>query len=171
MRNADFLVALQNVMPPRAELEAYGISPDDIECVQATFRFMPRKQLSSDSGSELERMILDNDCSTIEVGLVRFLDRPREHRHGVQVAFCEADSVVVSPAGTVVMYDHANPDYATNCAANSERFLDALAVYLTIRREKAKWKGRGNAAAELCAEKAGGVDYIAFFRLLCGFLG
>src|SRR5690349_18301511 len=99
MRNADFLVALQNVMPPRAELEAFGLSLDEIERVQATFRSIPRKQPSSVSRSELERMILDNDCSTVEVGLIRFLERPREHRHGVQVAFCEADSIVVSPAG------------------------------------------------------------------------
>ena len=171
MRNADFLAALQNVMPSRAELEACGLGLDEIESVQATFRFIPRKPPSSVSRSELERMILDHDCSTVEVGLIRFLDRPREHRHGVLVAFCEADSIVVSPAGTVVMHNHANPDKTMNCAANSERLLDALGVFLTIRREKAKWKGRGNAAAELCAEKAGGSNYLAFFRLLCGFLG
>lgn len=62
MRSADFLVALQNVMPPRAELEACGLGLDEIQSVQATFRFIPRKQPSSASRSELERMILDNDC-------------------------------------------------------------------------------------------------------------
>jgi hypothetical protein len=170
MRYTDFLVVLQNAMPPRAELEAYGLGRDDIESVQATFRFTLRNEPSSVSGSELERMILDNDCSNIEVGLIRFLEEPNKHRHGVQVAFCEADPIVVSPAGTVVLYDHANPDYAMNCAASSERFLDALGAFLIIRREKSKWKGRGNAAADLCAEKAGGGHYVAFFRMLCGFL-
>ncbi len=171
MNNANFLVALQNAMPPRAELEARGLSLDEIESVQATFKFIPRDQPSSVSGSELERMILDNDCSTVEVGLIRFLEGPHEHQHGVQVAFCEADSIVVSTGGTVMMYEHANPDKGMNCAANSERFLDALAAFLTVRSEKPKWKGRGNAAAELCAEKAGGCNFVAFFRLLCGFLG
>lgn len=170
MHYADFLVALHNVMPTRNELEAYGLGLDEIGRVQATFKSIPRKQPSSVSGSELERMILDNDCSTVEVGLIRFLDKPRDHRHGVQVAFCEADSIVVSPVGTIFMHDHANPDGAMSCAANSEKFLDALGVFLTIRREKSKWKGNCNAAADLCAEMAGGNKYQAFFRLLCSFL-
>jgi hypothetical protein len=171
MRNADFLLALHNVMTSRAELEAYGLDIDEIEGVQATFRFSPRKQPSSVSRNELEKMILDNDCSTVEVGLIRFLDKPREHRHGVQVAFCEADPIVVSPAGLVAMYEYANPDKAMSCAADSERFLDALSVLITIRREKSRWKGRSNEVAELCSEKAGGSNYIMFFRLLCNFLG
>jgi hypothetical protein len=170
MLSTDFLIALQNVMPPRVELEANGLDPDEIESVQATFRFVPRSRSASTSRSELEKMILDNDCSSVEVGLIRFSDRPREHPHGTQVALCEADSIVVSPAGTITMHDHANPDKAMNCAASSERFLDALGVFLTIRREKSKWKGRGNEAAELCAEKAGGINFREFFRLLCGFL-
>lgn len=170
MRSHAFLVALQDVMPPRFELETCGLSPDEIEAVQATFRFVPRKPSVFPSRSELERMIIDNDCSSVEVGWIRFLDRPREHRHGVQVAFCEADPVVVSPTGTVKMHDHANPDKAVNCATDSERFLDALAVFLSIRHEKSKWKGRVDAAAEVCAEKAGGSGYKAFFRLLCNFL-
>jgi hypothetical protein len=170
MHSTDFLVALHNAMPPRLELEACGLGPDEIESVQSTFRFVPRKPSGLVSRSELEKMILDNDCSSVEIGLIRFLDGPREHRYGVQVAFCEGDPIVVSPAGTVAMHDHANPDKAMNCAADSERFLDALGTFLAIRREKSKWKGRVNAAADLCAEKAGGGDYTAFFRLLSSFL-
>ena len=115
-------------------------------------------------------MILDNDCSTLEVGLIRFLDRPHDHRHGVQVAFCEADPIVVWRVGTVAMHDHVNPDEAVMCAADSERFFDALRAFLTIRLEKSKWKGRINEAAEKCAEKAGGNDFTTFFRMLCSFL-
>ena len=115
-------------------------------------------------------MILDNDCSTLEVGLIRFLDRPHDHRHGVQVAFCEADPIVVWRVGTVAMHDHVNPDEAVMCAADSERFFDALSAFLTIRLEKSKWKGRINEAAEKCAEKAGGNDFTTFFRMLCSFL-
>ncbi len=170
MRGADFLVALQNVMPQRVELEACGLSPGEIESVQATFRFVPRKRSRSTSRSELEKMILDNDCSSVEVGLIRFLDWPCEHRHGVQVAFCEADPLVVSPAGTVTMHDHANADKAMKCGADSERFLDALRAFIAIRREKQNWKGRVGEAAKVCAEKAGGDDYAAFYRLLCSFL-
>ena len=173
MHGTDFLVALRNIMPSRTELEACGLDPDQITSVQATFKFIPRKPSGAGSDSartEIERMILDNDCSTLEIGLIRFLDRPHKHRHGVQVAFCEADPVVVWPGGTVAMHDHANPDDTVICAADSERFLDALSTFLTIRLEKSKWKGRINEAADICAEKAGGNDFTTFFRMLCSSL-
>jgi hypothetical protein len=173
MNSSDFLSALNMAMPSREELEAYGLSSNEIDGVQGSFRFIERNPsgISLASRSEAERMIVEFDCSALEVGLVRFLDRPREHRHGVQVAFCETDPIVVCPDGTVAMYDHANADKAVNCAADSEHFLDGLSVFLTVRREKAKWKGRAQEAAALCANKAGGLLYMEFFRLLCGFIG
>ena len=121
MTGTDFLVALHSMMSSRAEMEAYGLSREGIESVQATCRSVPRTPSASVPSSELEKMIIDNDCSTVEVGLVRFLDRAYEHRHGIQVALCEADPVVVSPAGTILIYDHEGPDYVMlNCAADSE---------------------------------------------------
>lgn len=169
MRSEEFVVALQDAMPPSEELEAHGLGPDEIASVQATFRPVPRESHSI-SGSELEKMILDYDCSSVEVGLIRFLDRPQEFLFGTQVAVCEADPIVVSPSGAVQLLDHANPADAMGCAADSEMFLEALSAFLAIRREKSKWKGRVNAAAEVCAQKAGGSAYAPFFQLLCSFL-
>jgi hypothetical protein len=172
MHNTDFLTALHNAMPTHTELEEYGLDAHEIDEIQASFRFVTRKpsETSSIEKSELERLLLENDCSTVEVGLIRFLKEPREHRYGVQVAFCEADPIVVGPSGAVAMHDHANPDKSMSCAADSERFLDALGAFLTVRREKSKWKGRAKEAADLCSEQAGGRDYTPFFQLLCGYL-
>lgn len=173
MHHSDFLIAVRAAMPSRHELELRGLEPDEIEGVQATFRSVPREEAAAGLGpveSELERMVLEKDCSTLEIGLIRFLDGPREHRHGVQVAVCEADAVVVSPSGSVALHDHADPNRAMACAADSERFLDALGAFLAVRADRVKWKGRVNEAADLCAEKAGGPSHVPFYRLLCSFL-
>jgi hypothetical protein len=172
MINKDFLLALQKVIPSASELEKYGLDPDEIKGVQSTFQYITRNMLktSSDYKSELEKMILENDCSTIEIGLIRFLDKPYEHAYGKQVAFCESDPIIVQFDGTVAMYDHSVSDNMLACAINSEKFLDALHSFIMIRHEKAKWRGRGAEAAQVCANLAGGNKYLDFFRLLCGFL-
>ena len=171
MTGTDFLLALYDLMPSRAELEADGLSPEGIEDIQSSFRAIPRQLSGLVPGSELEKMILDYDCSKVEVSWIRFLEKPVLHPHGIQVADFEAEMIVVSPAGTVVMYDHEDPDFAVEeCAADSERFLDALITFLTILRNKSKWKGRYDSAVALCAEKAGGRNYARFFNVLCGFL-
>ena len=172
MRSPDFLSALTKAMPSRVELEAHGLESNEIDAVQKTFKYFARDHSEGrlKSRSELENMILENDCSSVEVGLIRFLDRPREHRDGVQVAFCEADSIVVRPSGSVIMSDHAVVDKGLDCAVDSERFLAALAAFIALRQKKSKWKERTVEAADICANLAGGRDYAPFFRLLCGFL-
>lgn len=172
MRSSDFLKVLSEAMPTSADLEDYGLDPQEIDDVQASFRSAARKSLAgvASTKSELEKMIIEYDCSTVEVGLIRFLPEPRVHPGGVQVAYCEADPIVVIASGLVVMYEHDDSDRSMKCAINSERFLDALDVFITLRREKSRWKGRVDEAANLCADKAGGGDYVPFFRMLCGYL-
>lgn len=172
MLSAEFLAALSAAKPARSELEDYGLEPEEIEAVQASFSSTARKTPVEVAvgKSELEKLILEYDCSTVEVGLIRFMAEPRVHRFGVQVAYCEADSIVVGAAGGVAMHDHDAPAKSLVCAVDSERFLDALSAFIALRREKSQWKGRAAEAADVCAKKAGGADYAPFFRLLCGYL-
>jgi hypothetical protein len=172
MLSAEFLAALNEAMPAQAELEDYGLEPEEIEAVQASFRSTPRKLPAQTTAgkTELEKLVSEHDCSTVEVGLIRFLPRPRVHHCGMQVAYCEADAVVVGAAGGVAMHDHDEPAKSLKCAANSERFLDALAAFVAMRCQKSQWKGRVEEAAKACATKAGGEEYVPFFRLLCGYL-
>jgi hypothetical protein len=107
---------------------------------------------------------------TVARPLIRFVDNSRKHSHGIQVAICETDPIVVTPDGKVAMHDHVDPEKRITCATDSERFLDGLQMFLKIRREKSKWVGREKQAAKLCAAKAGGRECETFFRLLCGFL-
>lgn len=173
MPGSDFLAAVRKAMPDRDELEDYGLDDEEIDAIQSTFSSRARvaKPSPEESASELERMILDNDCSTVEIGLVRFLERPRPHSEGVAVAYCEANMIVVRADGSVSLYDHAAPaTVAMECAASSEAFLDGLAAFVEIRANKSDWMGRPALAAQHCSAQAGGSAYMDFFATLCGFL-
>lgn len=172
MNSSDFLNALSEAMPTNDELKEYGLNSEEIDGVQASFRFIARNLLNEKIavGSELERMIVEYDCSTVEVGLIRFLPRPQMHHNGVQVAYCEADPIIVNASGVVTMHSHDDPDASILCAADSQSFLDALSVFIKMRREKSHWKGRVEEAANLCSMKAGGGNSIPFFLMLCGYL-
>lgn len=116
-------------------------------------------------------MILDYDCASVAIRLITFLEGPRDHPCGVQVAICEADPIVVCPSGNVVMCDHAAPEHTTDCAIDSEHFLDALSAMAVSIYEKVWRKAVKPSPAALCAQKAGGEKYETFFRMLGGSLG
>ena len=173
MLGSEFLAVVGKAMPDREGLEEYGLDDDEIDAIQSTFSYTARETQSSpvEPASELERMILDNDCSAIEIGLVRFLERPESHSQGVAVACCEADPVVVRSDGSVGVYDHGDPDSVVmECAGNPESFLDGLAAFIEVRANKSDWQGRHESAAHHCSVKAGGSAYTDFFATLCGFL-
>lgn len=158
MFSSEFVKIIRQEMPSRVELESFGLEPHEIAAVQASFLAvarMPEVQIASNI-SELEKLISAYDCSGVEVGLIRFLAESRPHSHGVQVAYCEADSIVVEATGEVAMYDHADGRRSLSCAQESMRFLDALRVFVEMRNNKPKWNGRAEEAANLCAEMAGG---------------
>lgn len=168
----EFLDVVRKAMPPRKELRQFGLDDSEIEGIQQTFMHTRRTGRNVlDAQSEIEKMIMANDCSNLEVGLMRFLPEPRAHPHGVIIAFCEADPVVVRKDGTIAMYDHARADMEPKeCALDSERFLDALAKFVEIRRRKTEWRGRVSEAAKLCASLAGGSASQELFVSLCSFL-
>lgn len=167
----EFLRHLEQAMPERASLEGHGLDKDEIEALQATFVAPARATTTATEVSEVERMVLDFDCSKIEVGLVRFNDGPAASPHGTCFAYCEADPLVVLRDGRIALFDHASPRTLLQpCAPDSSRFFDAMAAFVSLRREKAAWKGRAEEAATRCAEAAGGREYRAFYRGLVAFL-
>jgi len=173
MHATEFLEIVHRAMPTREELESFGLDDDEIVEVQRTFTSKARlpsnnRRIAKD---EVEKMILENDCSSVEIGAVQFLNEPASHAHGTVVALCEADRLVVRQDGSVVVYDHADPErIQMECAVDSEHLLDGLAAFVEIRRNRSKWRGRTQEAAAVCANKAGGAAYTDFFASLCGFL-
>ena len=172
MRSREFVELVLRCMPSTKELEGYGLSEEEVEDVQQVFRCEPREHdPRREVRSELERLVTAYDCSRLGISLVRFVGSPEVRPDGVLVAYWEADPIVVLASGEVVAFDHAEPAAApTPCAADSERFLDALGWLARAIADRASWRGRGSEVAEACGEKAGGDSYRAFFSSFCASL-
>lgn len=173
MNAEDFVARLRDAMPSQESLADYGLDDEEIDAIQLTFIAKPRDQVQStqESNHEIQRLIRDFDCSTVEIGLVRFCNEFAHLQSGERFAFCEADSVLLRKDGAVALYAHSAPDsLLLECAADSERFLDALAEFVEVQKKKRDWEGRVQEAAIRCATAAGGEKYLDFYRLLCAFL-
>lgn len=172
MNAEEFLRKLKQAMPDRATLESYGLDEEEIADIQSTFLAARRGVPAPDGLSEVERMVVEYDCSKLQVGLVTFNDQLVRLPEGSCFGACEADPLVVVADKSVAMYDHAVSGVVSfHCASNGNTLLSGLAQYVSIRKDREAWVGREDEATMLCAEAAGGSQYSEFFRMLCGVLG
>jgi len=174
MRAEEFIDRLRFAMPSAEVLGGYGLDEQEVQEIQDGFRVSSRsepEQSANDVG-EIGRLLGLYDCTSLEVGLVRFDAKVTTIYGGHRFGACEADPLAVKPSGAVVMYDHAiSGAEVVRCAADPERFLDALAEFLQVRSEKDVWKGRATQAAERCRIASGEPSSFPFYQMLCGFLG
>ncbi len=171
MSGEQFVAHLRRAMPDRETLKEYGLDADEVDDIQATFVAHVRTSNGFTASNEIEQMLADFDCSKVEVGLVRFLERGEGHSLGKVFAFCEADRLILRPDGAIVMLPHGESGGEIRCADSPAQFLDTIALFVDMRANKAAWKGKTNIAAERCATAAGVPSDSDFYRLLCGFFG
>lgn len=165
-----FLRHVEHALPSRTSLEDYGLDDEEIEEIRSTFLAPKRGPSDKRNLSPLERMVVEFDCSKLELGLVRFSDRLISLPLGTCFGYCEADPLVLTEDGSVALCDHERPDLVHQlCAENADRFLDAMATFVSLRSEKAAWMGKVDQAADKCATAAGGRKYMDFFCSLCAF--
>ncbi len=162
MKAEAFLQLVKRSMPDRSQLAAHGLDEEEIRDIQSIF-VAPARGIAAPQGvTELERMIIEFDCSKLTVGLVRFNDRLELHAPGKCFALCEADPLVILPDGRVGLVDHAVPDGVHElCAASPDQFLEALALVVGCR---------GNHQSNIeplagYANAAGGPEYTDFYRM------
>jgi hypothetical protein len=112
-------------------------------------------------------LIEQYDCSSLEVTEVRFADKAGGHPGGTTIAYWEADPLVITGAGEVVAFDHADPSFVIcPCAASGSMFLDGLAVVVEAISDKGQWRDRWQELVERAAERAGGSKYRKFFEVV-----
>jgi hypothetical protein len=171
MMPVDFVNKLSDAMPSVEELDEYGMDESEIEDIRRTFFARKRDKPIDLSGlpeSSLTRLVRDYDCSTLEIGLVRFRETAKMLEHGWCFADCEAEEVVVTRDGTILLVDAGHP--RLKCARDGTGFLNGLGEFIDLRRRKVEWKSRVSEAARKCAVAAGGDEYVEFFEMLCSFL-
>lgn len=157
-------------MPSQAELEQHGLDEDDIREVEASFLPKKRERFLQTDRSELEKLVYEYDCSVVEVGLVTFHQQPETCPEGQEVGCYDANPLVVLEDGCVVVLDMTDRTRVLYvCSADSSGFLEGLLKYALLIKEKDSWIGKGDEAARLCSESAGGDDFFQFWRDACVF--
>jgi hypothetical protein len=168
MKAEYFLSIVESDMTPEVELRRLGMDDNDVRMVQMAFVARRRNVHAAFDVTELERMVTEYDCTNLAIGSVLFRERIVPMAQGLCFGSFEADPFVIVPDGRIAMVDHAVRDAAPEfCAADSERFLEALATSITIGLEMELWKGRYLNAVARCAEAAGGQEYFKFGRMIC----
>lgn len=172
MLASTFVDSLSSAMPTLKTLKAYGLTKEEAVEIQATF-LAPKRILSSPNTvrvDELRRLMQEYDCSTVEIGPIQFQAEMSVHRAGELFAYCEADPLIIRPDNTICCLDHSLPDSKPyDCGRNGEHFLEALAMFVEMVKNRMQWKGRSEEAATKCAIAAGSISYIDFYSGICGF--
>ena len=160
-------------MPSSEDLESYGLDEDEILAIQSTFRFVPKEVGSqkTPNTADLEKLLTEFDCSTVELGQLVFRSEIEEISLGRHFGFCEADLLIQNENGEIVMLDHAHPDsLSVICATNEASFFEAIAKFVEVRANKSEWSGRIEEAVSECVNLSKSDTSSVFYRTLLAFL-
>ena len=168
MKAREFADALRAAAPSRDELLAFGLDVEEVEGMVAAFECMPRDRRRADSDALLE-LLYEYDCSRVEISHVTLVGAVLPHPSGTLVGHWEADPIVLTELGELVVFEHADPaTVLVPCARDGASFLDVLAHVADVVRRRSYWKTRPTDAVNLGVTLAGGD---AYQRFLCGLLG
>lgn len=171
MTPSAFITVLQEAKPSAETLRSAGLDDDEIDDIHRSFTATKRIASHPNSdANELEQLLADYDCSSLEIGRVTFLDLPTGCEHGIMIGHHEADPLVILNDGRVVLCDHEESAHQLTCAVDPDHFLDGLAEFVRIVNDRSAWRGKVTEAADICASAAGVAECPTFYRSLCGFL-
>ena len=141
--------------------------------------FECRRRLSplaeADHQDELLVLLAKWDCSSVGVGMVAFLDSPKNSASGIQVGVVEADPLILLSDGEVTVEEYGFPGHLLwKAASNGDKLLDALIIAAEFFVKRVLKKIRfedleaAKSAAHHCALAAGGNEYGEFYLMLLG---
>lgn len=176
MNAHDFVVAIAACAPETDRLVKTGLTHDQAGAFRETYQCIPKNSESRTSTDPLIDLIHRYDLSTVEIGVVRFVDTPIYHSKYLQVGEVEADPLVINHSdGEINVVDLADDRHTLwHCAEDGSSFLEALVYvdcFLSRRIGDNRFARDQRPACEVaarCAVAAGGIEFVAFYRMLVG---
>ena len=175
MTAEEFVAALPKTAPSVEDLRKQGLTKKAAQAFRRSLSPKAKKDGSTASkeGGEVARLITGYDCSSTEVGMVRFIEAPIRKKGSWEVGRVEADPLLVdATSGAVRVVEMGHPSHVLwDCAANGESFLSALArASAALSQRVVEEVPKKQMAKHLrnCVFEAGGEQYEAFFRMLLG---
>lgn len=177
MAPEDFVALLNGLAPSNEKLESIGFTNEEAEDFAKTYECINRDKAESLTLTDevLSELISRWDLSQITIGMIEFLELPQQYGSDVQLGLVETDPLVLScESNKIAVIEAGTENILWLAAKDGAFFLDALvhtAGFLTKRMlEEIDYDdldSAGSAALE-CAKKAGGNEYIDFYKMLLG---
>ncbi len=175
MDKSTFVERLARLAPGVEALARIGLSGIEANDFREKY-ICQKRQTEVREPNEILALLKGWDLSSVKIGMVRFLQQPREIPGKVCIGKVEADPLLLMQStGEVLVEDLHAPGHVLWVAArNGSSLLDALipaAEFLTKRgMEEIDFEDTdaARAAAKRCATLAGGERYHDFFSMLLG---
>jgi len=155
----------------RLSADAVSMSDAEPSMVDEAFACAPHEPLRKPLPHCVDDLVWRYDCTQMHVGHLRFVSAPRPHFGGHMVGFWEGELVITEHDGRVSIFEHERfGERLLPCARSGEAFLDALATFVSMIFQRDRWLERGDEAARVCAERAGGPEYEEFYLAMLSYL-
>lgn len=177
MTPENFVALLNGLAPSIEKLESIGFTSEEAKEFVKTYGCIKRDKIESLTLTDevLSDLISIWDLSQITIGMIEFLELPKQYGSDVQLGLVETDPIVLScESNKIVVIEAGSDNILWLAAKDGALFLDALvhtADFLTKRMlEEIDYDDLDSAesAALECAEKAGGNEYTDFYKMLLG---
>jgi len=174
MKAQRFVQELEALSPSYEELLKQGFPESYCSEVLGLFRFVRRqRRLDCQKDDAVLNLIAEYDTTTVDIGGVQFRNEIAEVGDKFIVGRFEADVIILdmrTKALYVLEWGTENSVIA-RAAKDSERFLDALIllrVSITECASLSKHRDQDwlDARARMCAEAAGGDEYLPLYHMI-----
>lgn len=177
MNADDFVKRLGECIPPQEKLNALGLPKSRIREKINSRRATPRAGIpATRNQNPILELIQNYDLSTVDIGMVTFLNRVIRKEGKLIIGEFEQDPLMLNEStGEVYISDHIKPSHIMcKCALDGAHFLDALIIAARHLSEcgvnyPLAWdQTLKHSVAQECASKAGGKEYLKFCEVLIG---
>jgi hypothetical protein len=170
-----FIKKLQDLAPSKEDVRKYDVKESFVEEQIGRYIAHPKAtyQLIR-SDDEVINMLQAFDCSTVGIGILSFAKEVKEERDCFIIGKVEIDPLVINKiTKEVEVRDHTKFSHVIwPCAANGDRFLDALYICAECLTAVFRDLDLGDNSDFLfkyvveSTDKAGGEKYIDFYKML-----
>lgn len=179
MEISRFVDKLKSSAPSKEEFSRKGLPADFIDSFIRGYICLIRPNVKIEilSTDTLLMLLQQYDCSKVEIGLVSFGAEIVEEDDYYQIGMVEQDILSLNKIlFSIEVLDYMEPSHVIwRCASNSNNFLEAMLVcaeFFTSRVLDSSLIGDEAYTlnkVNLCVEKAGGEEYIDFYKMLLGY--
>jgi len=174
-----FVEQFRSLAPSEDDFMGKGLRPSfvnqQIDRFKIQLKTTPKLKFISDD--EIVNLLQTYDCSSIGIGMLSFDPEPEERDGYYQVGKVELDIIVINKiTKEIEVRDYADLRHSIwKCARNSYHFLDSLIISADCLKKILLDTESGDdndyllTVVENCADKAGGGQYIDFYKMLLGY--